>query len=698
MPLEDNPTVPPVAADVCTSVPRDQLAPAAGWLFASATFLGAFLLFQVQPLITKLILPWFGGGASVWTTAMLFFQTALLGGYLYAHTAITRLGRGWLARVHLLLLAASLFLLPVIPAAHWAPRGDEQPVIRILALLGATIGLQYVLLASTSPLLQALWVRGTNKEVPYRWYALSNAGSLLALVTYPVLVEPLLRTRVQASVWSAAYAVYAVLVGFSFLVSRGATAGALEPVASAQVPRATRFAWILFPTAASALLLAGTEFLSENIVPVPLLWVLPLSAYLLSFIVCFSRARPYRAPLFVRLAIGALLSMAALVQLPWLAFHVALATAIVTTGVFLVSTYCHNQVVSRKPAAGALTSFYLCIALGGALGGLLIAVAAPLMLPLPVDFPLVIVGCAAVLLATEWRKRGARLVTAAALLAVVYVAVMYAGALAVDTLALARNFYGTLRVTEEYAGLNPVVRARILTHGVIHHGSQLLDPKLRHQPTLYYASGSGIQFAIERTRHPHQRVGIVGLGTGTLAAYGREGDVYRFYEINPRVIRFATTLFTYLTDSPAHVEISLGDARLVLQRERPQNYDVLVLDAFSSDAIPTHLLTREAIALYLHHLRPDGILAFHVSSKVLRLVPVVAAGAAFYHLSGLVIDSGDDPARYRRSATWLLLSRDPARLATTPSSPFWGRGIPPWTDPAVSAWTDDYSNIWRILH
>ena len=660
-------------------------------LFASAIFLGAFLLFQIQPLIAKLILPWFGGVASVWTASMLFFQVALLAGYLYANLLSRWISSSRLSRLHLLLVAVSLLLLPVIPATHWKPRGDEEPVTRILLLLGSTIGLQFVLLASTSPLLQAIRMRQSGGEMPLRWYALSNTGSLLGLLTYPVLIEPFIGTHLQALIWSIAYGVYCALIAFLFLMPGGKYAMAKYETEAVPIPRANQSAWILLPAAASIFLLAATGYISENIMPVPLLWVLPLSAYLLSFVVCFGQPHRYRPGLVVPLTIAGLLGAASLVQFPWLGFRVVTATGIVTVAVFLVSIYCHGEVVTRRPTAGEPTQFYLFIALGGAAGGVLVSVVAPLVLPLPVDFALAIVICAVALVVAEWRRGFARrILPAIALIVVTYVAVLYAGALSVGTLVLARNFYGTLRVTEKYEGIDKKIRTRILTHGVIVHGSQMVGAKLRHWPTMYYGYGSGVYLAIEQTRHPSQRVGIVGLGAGTLAAYGRDGDIYRFYEINPQVVQLSTTVFTYLTDSPARVEVSLGDARLVLEREPPQNYDLLVLDAFSSDTIPAHLLTREAMKTYLRHVRPDGMLAFHVSNKVLRLTPVVAALASDFKLSARAVDTGDDPKSYRQHANWILLSRDGSRG-------FLGQGVQPPVLPGLPVWTDDYSSIWKII-
>jgi len=657
------------------------------WLFGSAIFLGAFLLFQIQPLSARFILPWFGGGAGVWSASLMFFQAVLLGGYFYAHRLRRR-------EVHVLLLGVSLLLLPVIPAARWKPAGGEEPVSHILLVLATTVGLQYLLLASTSPLLQAVWRGWSGGEGRYHWYALSNAGSLLGLLTYPVLVEPYLGRRAQAWLWSIGYLLYAGLVAAVFL----ARPGRWEPDGGSRAPTrefTSRIAvWIAAPAAASVLLLAATEHISEEIIPVPLIWVLPLSLYLLSFIVSFGGW--YRRRLFVPLAMLGLLGMAALLEWPSLAFDAKAATACVSLGVFLAGSYCHGEVFLRRPDPQHLTRFYLCVAAGGSLGGILVTIAAPLALPVAGDFAVALTLCAVLLVALEFRRRAwwRAIPAAACLAAVAYAAVMYTGALAVDSVALVRNFYGALRVTEEHTA-NPKLKALVLTHGIIEHGSQLMDPVLRRQPTMYYAKGSGIQLAVEHSRP--RRVGVIGLGTGTMAAFSRPGDVYRFYEIDPQVVRLATNTFSYLSDSEARVQVVLGDARLALEREQPQHYDLLVLDAFSGDVIPAHLLTREAMTLYLRHLNQGGMLAFHTSSKVLRLVPVAGALAKDFGLAGLVIDTGDDPAVYRRRATWVLLSRDARIFLTSGPGGFFGKGIPPWTRPDVPAWTDDYSNIWRLM-
>ncbi|HET8547255.1 MAG TPA: fused MFS/spermidine synthase, partial [Bryobacteraceae bacterium] len=451
----------------------------------------------------------------------------------------------------------------------------------------------------------------------------------------------------------------------------------------------------ILPACASALLLAATGYLSENIAPVPLLWIVPLTAYLLSFILCFAPGGWYRTGLYLRLHVLALLGMAWLVDMHSLRFEVPVAAAMVAAGVFIASMFCHGEVVRRRPGAALLTRFYLCIAAGGALGGLLVGIVAPAALPLPIDFSLAIVACAVAAVALELPS--ARLMTRAALLgalaAVIIFAIRETASFGADNIALARNFYGTLRVTPEFTGF-PAVKARVLEHGVIKHGLQIVEQGMQLRPTAYFGIGSGVQLAIDATRRPGQRVGIVGLGTGTIAVYGRAGDVYRFYELNPLVLDFARRYFSFLAESAARVEVVLGDARLSLEREPAQAYDVLVIDAFSSDSIPVHLLTREALQLYLRHLEPEGILALHISNKVLDLEPVIAAGASACGLDARKISTADDPRMYRLGADWVLLARDPVALRRATAG---GAGRRLRKQAQIRLWSDDYSNIWQVI-
>ncbi len=642
-------------------------------------------------MLARFILPWFGGAAAVWITCMLFFQTALVGGYLYAHGIASRLSNTWRIRLHLGLLAISLLFLPVIPAMHWKPVGLENPAGRILLLLSSTVGVTYLLLASTSPLLQFEYARRFHEDFPYRFFALSNLASVLGLILYPTVVEPLLTGREQALLWSGLYVLYAVATAAALLQrAQAAPEGHRVAIAPEPLPGArTQALWVLLPACASAVMLAGTQYLIENLAPVPLLWVLLLTVYLLSFILCFDRRSWYRPALFLRLNLAAILVMAWFVDNQWLRFNVPVSIGIVTVGVFLVSMYCHGEVVRRRPHPAHLTRFYVLIAVGGALGGVFVGLLSPWLIPLPIDFPLALLATAVLAAIIGFSTGGLMKWTPiAATFAVAFISLRYVESFSTDNLAVTRGFYGTLRVTREVVGL-PAAKARSLLHGVIRHGTQIMEKPLLLTPTTYFGVGSGVQRAIARLRHPGERVGVIGLGVGTLAAYGENGDVYRFYEINPQVLDLATRWFSFLSGSPARAEVVLGDGRLSLERESPQNYDVFVIDAFSSDSIPAHLLTREAVAQYLRHLQPEGIIAFHISNKVFDLEPVIAAAATHAELHGTTAIVGDDLRLYRLGSTWVLLSRSAAQIE--------GLGRPMRRDSRVRVWTDDYSNIWTIV-
>jgi SAM-dependent methyltransferase len=652
-------------------------------VFQLAIFLGAALLFQIQPLIVKRILPWFGATSSIWTTAVLFFQIALVTGYLYAHWLVRRPRR--MIALHAGLLVCSLVLLPVLPSEYWKPQPADVPVIGILLLLSCVVGLPYVQLAATSTLLQAMWNRRYSDEPPYSWYAISNTGSLVGLLSYPLVFEPLWNVRTQASIWSAVYLVYVVLMlAILFRARREAPL-----VLPAPIGPTFEWSWVALPAATSMLFLSATSYLSENIAPMPLTWVLPLAMYLISFIVSFAKLPAFgRGVSFLVGAIGLLILCIAALD-PLLMYHLPVALALVSCGVLLVCTALHRELYLTRPDAHTLTRFYLFLSIGGAVGGVIIGVVAPLTLPIPIDFVIALAACALALTALNWRAGWKPRILSAALTGIVlYVSNMHAMALLEGNHDFTRNFYGTLRIRDEQMPGRPF-KVRLLTHGLVHHGSQIMDPRLRRIPTTYYGYGSGASLAIRSTARPGQRVGIVGLGAGTLAAYARGSDSYRFYELNPAVVRLARSNFTYLSDSPASIEIVIGDGRLSLEREQPQNFDTLLLDAFSSDAVPTHLLTTEAMAVYLRHLAPDGILAFHTTNRALDLESVLSAVASASGLRGCAVRTGEIPALFRTSATWVLLSRNqhgcepPAGALVNKSG--------------VTAWTDEHTSIWPIF-
>jgi SAM-dependent methyltransferase len=668
-------------------------------LFALTIFASAFLLFLVQPIIAKQILPWFGGSAAVWTTCLVFFQAALLAGYAYADVVVRRLPLPRQTLLHCSLLVASLLALPIVPATFWKPSGSENPLALILGLLGVTLGLPYFLLSTTSPQLQAWFARRYAGRNPYRLFALSNLASLAALLAYPFVIEPWIPTRTQALLWSAGYACFTLLCIATAWRNRGIEAppGVKITAADAYTPPPTfarQLLWCSLAATSSVLLLSVTTHITQNIAAVPLLWVVPLTIYLTTFILCFESSRLYPRETMLPIVAGALGVMAWSLADPRLTHELALQLGVFCLGLFVVCMFCHGELARLKPAPRHLTRFYLMVSLGGAVGAALVGIVAPLALPAYFELPLGLVA-AAVLLA--WQVRGdARIFGLLAMVACVVAvgcAIWHAVEFYDTTILTARNFYGVLRVQQ--SGVSDASRHRTLVSGTIMHGLQYEAPQFRRQPTSYYTTTSGIGRVLE-TLHPRKdplRVGVIGLGTGTLAAYGTPGDVYRFYDINPAVVAIAKRDFTYLADSEARVETPLGDARLTLEREPSADLDLLAVDAFSSDAIPVHLITAEALALYAKHMRPGGLIAFHVTNRFLDLVPVVAGIAAANGMQAVWIhDEGDDALANR--SDWVLVSNNRGLLA----SPRIADAASPITPhPEWRVWTDDFNNLFEVL-
>ena len=677
-------------------------------LYAATIFVSAFLLFLVQPVTAKEILPWFGGSAAVWTTCLVFFQTTLLLGYAYCDVVVHRFTARAQWKLHAALLVVSLLALPIVPAAHWKPEGGENPSWLILGLLAATIGLPYFLLSTTSPLVQAWFARRWPGASPYRLFALSNFASMLALVGYPFLLEPWAPTRSQALGWSIGYAIFVVLcIATGWISVRRAHAAMPESPTRADAlaagngprepaPSAGRQAlWCTLAATGSMLLLAVSNHITQNIAAVPLLWIAPLALYLLTFILCFDTSRWYRPELFRAMVAAALGVMAWTLADPDLTHQLALQIGVFLVGLFLACMFCHGELVRLKPAPRYLTRFYLMISLGGAIGSAIVGLVAPLILRAHFELAAALGLCALLLL---WQVRRARAVFVALATASSLTAIGCGGwgiyEFYENTVFATRNFYGVLRV-QAFGSDASGDRRLSLVHGTILHGTQYVDPALRRQPSTYYIQTSGIGRAIE-SLHPSLlpiKVGVIGLGTGTIAAYGSKGDVYRFYEINPAVVAIAKRDFTYLSDSDATIEIALGDARLSLEREPPQQFDVLAVDAFSSDAIPVHLITEEALGIYLHHMKPDGIVAFHVTNRYLDLAPVVEAIARAHGLASTQVR--DEPEEGTGSLSdWVLLAKDPARLQRAPIDEA-TEAITPRPDWRL--WTDDFNNLVQVL-
>ena len=606
-------------------------------------------------------------------------------------------------KVHLVLLVVSIAVLPIIPGSFWKPTGAENPIWLILGMLLATIGLPYFVLSTTSPLVQAWFARRFPGRSPYRLFALSNLASMLALVGYPFLLEPWIATRMQAWGWSAGYLVFVGLCAATAWQSRSATtpdlasAGTMSGAAASAEPAPTlpqQLLWCALAATSSALLLAVTNHIQQNIAAVPLLWIVPLSLYLLSFILCFDGKGWYRRETFLAMLAAGLGVMGWTLADSRLTHDLLLQLGVFCAGFFLACMFCHGELVLCKPSPRYLTRFYLMVSLGGALGSIAVGIVAPLLFSANFDLAIVLVACALLLL---WQTRRLAIVFPA-LAALSLLFTVGSGIYSVvefykDVVVTSRNFYGGLRVQD--SGAKDVDRRRTLIHGTIMHGKQFLHPDLKSEPSSYYTRSSGIGRLIE-AMHPRTspiRVGIIGLGTGTLATYGSKGDVYRFYDINPGVVDIAQRDFTYLKSSDATIELSLGDARLSLEREPPQQFDVLAIDAFSSDAIPVHLITKEAVDVYLRHMKPDGVIAFHVTNRYLNLVPVVEGIAQELELHALWIeDPGLDALG--NASSWVLLSRDPSRL-----------NDPRLVDPSIAivprrdwrVWTDDFNNLVQVL-
>jgi hypothetical protein len=667
-------------------------------LHAATIFLSAFLLFLVQPVIAKQILPWFGGAASVWATCLVFFQSVLLLGYAYSDLSTRLLAPRKQAWLHIGLLAASLLLLPIIPGAQWKPGviGGE-PTLLILGLLAATIGLPYFLLSTTSPLVQAWFWQTFRHAAPYRLFALSNFASLLALLSYPVLVEPFLPLAAQSWLWSIAYVGFVVLCGVTAWKStRGeavmrATQGEGD---AAETPPTldTRLLWIALSATGSCLLLAVTNHLTQNIASIPFLWVVPLAIYLITFILCFDHPRWYRREWFIAAAVVFLPAMA------WFSESLDLypAAALYATGLFVCCMFCHGELVLLRPGPRHLTTFYLMVSVGGAIGALLVGIVAPNTLSGYYELGITLTACAMLLyvraLAGRWWIAAGAL---AVLTATATFTFFNVNEFLKNTRVSVRNFYGVVR-TRDYQAPAPF---RVMLHGAINHGGQLLDPALRGQPSSYFARTSGYGRAFASLPEGPRRIGVLGLGAGAIAAYARRGDLFRFYEIDPQVAAVTLKEFTFLNDSPAQIDIVLGDGRLSLEREPGQGYDLLAIDAFSGDSIPMHLVTREAMAIYVRHLKPGGVMVFQATNRYVDLAPVVERLAAEHGMTAVMVtdiapeDAGNED--YWLSSTdqilvtknGQLLAADPIRSVAQPLVP----------NPGFRAFTDDFYNLLRVL-
>lgn len=718
------------------------------WWCSLTILLSAFLLFQVQPVISKMILPWFGGSPAVWTTCMLFFQLVLLAGYAYAHWLSQDAPPGRQVAIHLTLLAAAILLLPIIPATYWKPTGSENPTLRILVVLAATVGLPYLLLSATGPLVQSWFTRVCPNRSPYWLYALSNVGSLAALLSYPFLVEPAWTSRQQGVYWSMGFTAFALACGG--LAVKVWQVGRIIPtqtwdeaVAAAALENAPlppvwqRLSWVALPALGCVALLSTTNHLCQDVAVVPFLWVVPLSFYLISFILAFAGNWAYPRRAWLAITALSILAVAGFqrhsqvtdwitargwiprlksieegvlgairkvggegllkkllidgLSLEQLNENIVTHVGVYLLALFAICMMCHGELARLRPPTRYLTRYFLMSSAGGALGGVFVALICPVIFKTYMELHwmystacLVVLGvwCAESL--ARWKsaegrwKWFSRLATPLAIPALIVTLwlVVISQRMAEDTndLDTARSFYGVLHV-EVANEDNPAYAGLELLNGRILHGYQILDESLRRTPTTYYTRRSGVGLAVESLRELEEsprelgedgppgegaslRVAVVGLGVGTMAAYGQVGDHFRFYEINPQVERFAREHFFFLSDCPAECDVVLGDARLSLEREEPQAYHLIALDAFSGDAIPVHLLTRECFDIYLGHLQERGVIAIHVSNRHLDLIPVVARLCEDCGLDVRIVQDGSSNGSVECTSDWMLVTRD----------------------------------------
>lgn len=718
--------------------------------YVIAVFLSSFLVFLVQPLVGKYILPWFGGSPGVWTACLLFFQLMLVAGYAYAHLLTTWLHRSRQVIAHLLVLGLSLLFLPMIPSSTWRSATVEHPTGAILALLGFTVGPLYLVLAASAPLLQSWFSVSFPNRSPYRLYAVSNVASLGALLSYPFALERALYLRQQCHFWSLLYLAFALAIGIcGFVVHKKWKAGSAAQVlsGSANLPPLQPLSvetptsqtdesrspsvldsmlWLVLSACGTIMLMATTNQITQDVVPVPFLWILPLSLYLLTFIICFDRPGWYVRDVYIWLFVVSLILLVIRsyihqqLQVHW-------QIAAYSLNLFAACMCCHGELVARRPVPQKLTHFYLSVAIGGALGGCAVALAAPMVFN---DFHEFVMGNIAIILLllvcgriTDIeqlvRRHGKKRAVVVGMAAAMSVGGLLVAVSSVANdlrngngsfLVSARNFYGVIKVQKN--DTDQPSQARILmSHGTTMHGWQFLDDRKARTPTSYYEYDGGVGKAI--LKHPKRqsdtpmKIGVIGLGVGTLSAYARPRDEVVFYEINPLVIQLCEAYFSFIRLAKADgasITVHLGDARLLMEQELNKNgsrrFDVLVVDAFTSDSIPMHLLTRECFDLYWQHLAPDGVLAVHVSNRHVNLQPVVYQHAHRRQVPALLVKRTKDPSKQTDAAVtpseWVLMTTDTSLTCQL-------RNIEGVTEldgqrhGNLPEWTDNYSSLWGVL-
>jgi spermidine synthase len=736
-----------VAKDVANGVATDDPAVNAPFdsarqlLFVSAILASAFLIFLVQPMVGKRILPWFGGVPSVWTLCLAFYQTTLFVGYAYAHLLIRFASPTIQLIVHALVIGTAWLVLPVLPDSTWQPVGVDTPTSDIFRMLTSNVALPFLVLASTGPLVQAWFARTHPGRSPYPLYAVSNLGSFAALLAYPFVLEPRMTLSETGTLWSYAFAATALLVLSCAVVARSTrvgpghdpTGGVSDFDESSGFPSPGRVAlWFLFSGCAVILLMGVTNSVCLDVASVPFLWIIPLATYLLTFILCFSSERVYRPlPYLVLSSIGFALTLGLTLLDSW---GIALEAKLVRSVYVQIPGYCallfgtcmimHGELYRLRPPPRMLTGYYLCVSGGGAAGGLFVGLLAPVLFDgyyevrVGVALAVLLLSGVVALRANETNSGdglslGRRVMAPLGFILLVIAMWPYENS-SRGVVKQERGFFGVLRVVENEGG---TTSQRALVSGSTLHGLQFLGEASKRIPTSYYGAATGIGLALSQ-RQPDQllKVGVVGLGIGTLATYGREGDSYRFYEVDPSVVRIARDAgyFSFLADSDANVEIVTGDARLSIvdeqMREGSQEFDFLIVDAFTSDSIPVHLLTVEAFRHYASALSPAGVLAVHVSNRHFNLTALVARLGFEIDLTSAYTFTARALRHQSKPSQWMLLSRSPERLhdlAIFMKNRVAAMGLSethlsfqkPYETRMehVPLWTDDYSDLFGVL-
>ena len=681
-------------------------------MFGAAMGLAGFLLFLVQPMAGKLILPWFGGSASTWIVSMLFFQGALLAGYIWAYGLSLPLSLSTQAKVQIGIVAASLLFLPVAPSDAWKPAGAEDPTWRIIAILAASVGFPYMVLATTTPLLSRWLGQVAPGLPPARFFAVANAGAFLGLLAYPFLVEPNLASREQAIVWSAGFALYAALfTGCALILLRSRPRAGDERAHADDAAPAhdALLAWIVYSALGSVLLLATSNAITLYSAVVPFLWVLPLALYLLSFVTAFGAPRLYRRRLWALAFLG-LCGVELLLTYPDTPRELLIQLVVESGVLFAGCMICHGELARLQPASARLPKFYLAVAAGGALGGLITAVLAPLLLEQYFEHQIALLAIALLAMRHLLRARGAVMKIAAGV-AGAFFAIGVAAAVQgeIDTRSIlierVRNFYGVLEVVKERES-DPEKYSLALRQAGVDQGWQFQKDEFRLTPPCGYDEASALALALRhqarrRAQGPDTplRIGVVGLGAGMVAGLGHPGDVLRYYELNPAVVDLAQRYFSFLREGKGKAEVLVGDARLVMERQlqagQKQDFDIIVMNAFRGASPPMHLMTKEAFEIYLAHLAPDGILAINFELDTFEMAPLHRGMARAFGLETRWFETQKGPD-CQDPISWALYTRDASFFAI----PEVERAISPWRDDGRSemVWTDRSSNLMSILN